>query len=111
MRARIDGRVAELDDPPALDLRRKHTIEAVVDRFKVRADIGQRLAESFETALRLGNGIASIAFIDEAKRAELVFSDKFACNVCGWSLAELEPQAVLLQQPGRRLRQPATVSA
>jgi excinuclease ABC subunit A len=99
VRARIDGRVAELDDPPALDLRRKHTIEAVVDRFKVRADIGQRLAESFETALRLGNGIAAIAFIDEPKRAELVFSDKFACNVCGWSLAELEPRLFSFNNP------------
>jgi excinuclease ABC subunit A len=99
VRARIDGRVAELDDPPALDLRRKHTIEAVVDRFKVRPDIGQRLAESFETALRLGNGIAAIAFIDEPKRAELVFSDKFACNVCGWSLAELEPRLFSFNNP------------
>ncbi len=99
VRARIDGRVAELDDPPALDLRRKHTIEAVIDRFKVRPDIGQRLAESFETALRLGNGIASIAFIDEPKRAELVFSDKFACNVCGWSLAELEPRLFSFNNP------------
>ena len=99
VRARIDGRVAELDDPPTLDLRRKHTIEAVIDRFKVRPDIGQRLAESFETALRLGNGIASIAFIDEPKRAELVFSDKFACNVCGWSLAELEPRLFSFNNP------------
>ena len=99
VRARIDGAVAELDDPPALDLRKKHTIEAVVDRFKVRADIGQRLAESFETALRLGNGIASIAFINEPKRPELVFSDKFACNVCGWSLAELEPRLFSFNNP------------
>ena len=99
VRARIDGKVAELDDPPSLDLRRKHTIEAVVDRFKVRADITQRLAESFETALRLGGGIASIAFIDEPKRTELVFSDKFACNVCGWSLAELEPRLFSFNNP------------
>jgi excinuclease ABC subunit A len=99
VRARIDGRVTELDEPPALDLRRKHTIEAVVDRFKVRPDIGQRLAESFETALRLGNGIASIAFIDDSKRAELVFSDKFACNICGWSLAELEPRLFSFNNP------------
>ncbi len=99
VRARIDGRVAELDDPPALDLRRKHTIEAVIDRFKVRPDIGQRLAESFETALRLGNGIATIALIDEPQRTELVFSDKFACNVCGWSLAELEPRLFSFNNP------------
>jgi excinuclease ABC subunit A len=99
VRARIDGKVVELDDPPALDLRRKHTIEAVVDRFKVRADLSQRLAESFETALRLGGGIASIAFLDDPKRAELVFSDKFACNVCGWSLAELEPRLFSFNNP------------
>ncbi len=99
VRARIDGRVVELDDPPALDLRRKHTIEAVVDRFKARADIGQRLAESFETALRLGNGIASVAFVDDTKRADLIFSDKFACNVCGWSLAELEPRLFSFNNP------------
>jgi excinuclease ABC subunit A len=70
-----------------------------VDRFKARADIGQRLAESFETALKLGNGIASIAFINEPKRPELVFSDKFACNVCGWSLAELEPRLFSFNNP------------
>jgi excinuclease ABC subunit A len=99
VRARIDGRVVELDDPPSLDLRRKHTIEAVVDRFKVRPDLTQRLAESFETALRLGAGIASVAFLDEPKRAELVFSDKFACNVCGWSLAELEPRLFSFNNP------------
>jgi len=99
VRARIDGKVVELDEPPALDLRRKHTIEAVVDRFKVRADSGQRLAESFETALRLGNGIAEVAFIDDPARAELVFSDKFACNVCGWSLAELEPRLFSFNNP------------
>jgi excinuclease ABC subunit A len=99
VRARIDGEVVELEDAPALDLRRKHTIEAVVDRFKVRADLTQRLAESFETALRLGGGIASVAFHDHSKRADLVFSDKFACNVCGWSLAELEPRLFSFNNP------------
>jgi excinuclease ABC subunit A len=99
VRARIDGAVVELDEPPALDLRRKHTIEAVVDRFKVRPDLAQRLAESFETALRLGGGIAKVAFLEEPKRAELVFSDKFACNVCGWSLAELEPRLFSFNNP------------
>ncbi len=99
VRARIDGKVVELDSPPSLDLRRKHTIEAVVDRFKVRKDIAQRLAESFETALKLGNGIASIAYLDDPKRAELVFSDKFACNVCGWSLSELEPRLFSFNNP------------
>ncbi len=99
VRARIDGKVCELDAAPSLDLRRKHTIEAVIDRFKVRADLSQRLAESFETALRLGAGIASIAFLDEPKRAELVFSDKFACNTCGWSLSELEPRLFSFNNP------------
>ena len=99
VRARIDGEVFELDDPPSLDLRRKHTIEAVVDRFKVRADLGQRLAESFETALKLGQGIASVAFLDAPKKPELLFSDKFACNVCGWSLAELEPRLFSFNNP------------
>src|SRR5512137_3038575 len=99
VRARIDGTVVELDDPPKLDLRRKHTIEAVVDRFKVRADLGQRLAESFETALKLGNGIATVAFMDDPKKAELVFSDKFACNVCGYSLSELEPRLFSFNNP------------
>jgi excinuclease ABC subunit A len=99
VRARIDGSVVELDEPPALDLRRKHTIEAVIDRFKVRPDLAQRLAESFETALRIGGGIASIAFIDQPKRAGLVFSDKFACNICGWSLEELEPRLFSFNNP------------
>ncbi len=99
VRARIDGRVVDLDSPPELDLRKKHTIEAVVDRFKVRADLTQRLAESFETALRLGGGIATVAFLDAPKRPELVFSDKFACNLCGWSLAELEPRLFSFNNP------------
>jgi excinuclease ABC subunit A len=99
VRARIDGKVVELDDPPKLDLRKKHTIEAVVDRFKVRTDLAQRLAESFETALKLGNGIATVAFMDDPKRAELVFSDKFACNVCGYSLSELEPRLFSFNNP------------
>ncbi|CAN5289046.1 excinuclease ABC subunit UvrA [soil metagenome] len=99
IRARIDGEVYELDDPPALDLRRKHSIEVVVDRFKVRSDIALRLAESFETALRLADGTATIAWMDEPDRAELVFSDRFACNICGYSLAELEPRLFSFNNP------------
>ena len=99
IRARIDGEVYELDDPPKLDLRRKHTIEAVVDRFRVRPDMALRLAESFETALRLADGVASIAFMDDAKAAPLIFSDKFACNVCGYSLPELEPRLFSFNNP------------
>ncbi len=99
VRARIDGRYMELDATPKLDPKRKHTIEAVVDRLKVRPDLQQRLAESLETALRLGEGIARVAFLDEPKREELVFSDRFACTVCGYSLAELEPRLFSFNNP------------
>jgi excinuclease ABC subunit A len=99
VRARIDGEVIELDDPPKLDPRKKHSIEAVVDRLKVRSDAGQRAAESFETALRLSGGIARVAFMDDPKREELVFSDKFACTICGYSLPELEPRLFSFNNP------------
>jgi excinuclease ABC subunit A len=99
VRARIDGHVVELDAPPKLDPKRKHTIEAVVDRVKVRPDIAQRLAESFETALRLSNGTARVAFMDDPQREELVFSDRFACRICGYSLAELEPRLFSFNNP------------
>src|SRR5579872_4930961 len=99
VRARIDGHVAELEQAPKLDLRRKHSIEVVVDRFKVHADSGQRLAESFETALRLADGIAHVAFMDEPKREELTFSAKFACPVCGYSIAVLEPRLFSFNNP------------
>ncbi|MEM7082896.1 MAG: excinuclease ABC subunit UvrA [Pseudomonadota bacterium] len=103
VRARIDGEVYELDDPPKLDLRRKHTIEAVVDRFKVRDDLQQRLAESFETALQLADGVAKVASmdgkLDGVDGGELVFSDKFACNICGYSLTELEPRLFSFNSP------------
>jgi excinuclease ABC subunit A len=99
IRARVDGKLTELDSPPKLDLRRKHTVEAVVDRFKARPDLGQRLAESFETALRLGDGVAKVAFLEEPEREEMVFSDKFACTVCGYSLSELEPRLFSFNNP------------
>ncbi len=99
VRARIDGKVVELDNAPKLDVRRKHTVEAVVDRFKVRPDLGQRLAESFETALRLGQGVARVAYMDDPKRAELVFSNKFACPICNYSLSELEPRLFSFNSP------------
>jgi len=99
VRARVDGSLMELDQAPKLDLRRKHTIEAVVDRFKVRPDLAQRLAESFETALRLGEGVACVAFLEEPDREELVFSDKFACTLCGYSLSELEPRLFSFNNP------------
>ncbi len=99
VRSRIDGKLVELDEAPKLDPKKKHTIEAVVDRFKVRADAGQRMAESFETALRLADGIARIAFLDDPKREDLVFSDKFACTMCGYSLSELEPRLFSFNNP------------
>ena len=103
VRARIDGEVVELDQAPKLDVRRKHTVEAIVDRFRVRPDLGQRLAESFETALRLGSGVARVAYMDDPKRAELVFSNKFACPICNYSLSELEPRLFSFNSPDRRL--------
>jgi excinuclease ABC subunit A len=99
IRARINGEVYELDDPPSLDLRRKHNIDAVVDRFKVKGDVKQRLAESFETALRLADGVARIGFMENKNKEELVFSDRFACNICGYSLTELEPRLFSFNNP------------
>jgi excinuclease ABC subunit A len=99
LRARIDGKVVELERTPKLDVRRKHTVEAIIDRFKVRPDLGQRLAESFETALRLGQGVARIAYMDAPESAELVFSDKFACPICNYSLSELEPRLFSFNSP------------
>ena len=99
VRARIDGRLVELDQLPTLDLRRKHSIDVVVDRIKVRADLAIRLAESFETTLRLSDGLARVAFMDEPEREELVFSAKFACPTCGYSLSELEPRLFSFNNP------------
>jgi len=104
VRARIDNVVYELDALPKLDAKRKHSIEAVVDRFKVRPDLAQRLAESFETALRLGNGTARVVSMEsdgKKKTApqEWVFSNRFACPTCGYSLAELEPRLFSFNNP------------
>jgi len=99
VRARVDGAVYELDAVPSLALRQKHTIEAVIDRFKPRADIKQRLAESFETALRLGEGIAIVANIDDPKAAEVTFSSRFSCPICDYSLPELEPRLFSFNSP------------
>ncbi|MFP4696538.1 excinuclease ABC subunit UvrA, partial [Thiohalospira sp.] len=98
IRARIDGEVVELDEAPALEKNRKHTIEVVVDRFKVREDIKQRLADSFETALALADGNARIAFMDPGHE-ELAFSANYACPVCGYSLPELEPRLFSFNNP------------
>jgi excinuclease ABC subunit A len=99
VRVRVNGTLMELDAVPALALRQKHTIEAVVDRFKPRADHKQRLAESFETALKLGDGLASVMAIDDAAVAPLVFSSKFSCPVCDYSLPELEPRLFSFNSP------------
>ena len=98
IRARINGVVVELDQAPALELRKKHTIEAVIDRFKVRPDIKQRLADSLETTLHLSDGLARVAFIDE-QRDELTFSARYACPVCNYSLSELEPRLFSFNNP------------
>ncbi len=99
IRVRVDSQVLEVDQVPELDLRRKHTIEAVVDRFKIRPDITLRLAESFETALALGGGRVRVADMDEPDNPELVFSANFACPVCGYSLDELEPRIFSFNNP------------
>ena len=92
IRARIDGEIYELGALPKLDRRRKHTIEVIVDRFKVKKDCKLRLAESFETTLKLADDIAIIRSMDNPEEAELVFSARFACPKCGYSLNELEPR-------------------
>jgi excinuclease ABC subunit A len=99
VRARINGEIYELDQPPALDLRKKHNIDAIVDRFKVKEDLRQRLAESFETALRLADGVARVAYMDDPDADEITFSDRFACNICGYSLTELEPRLFSFNNP------------
>ncbi len=99
IRARINGEIYELDDPPELDLHKKHSIDAIVDRFKVKEDLRLRLAESFETALRLADGVARVAWMDDSEQEEIVFSDRFACNICGYSLTELEPRLFSFNNP------------
>ncbi|MGL5343193.1 MAG: excinuclease ABC subunit UvrA [Plesiomonas sp.] len=99
IRARIDGEVCDLSDPPTLELHKKHTIEVVVDRFKVRADLAQRLAESFETALALSGGTVTIADMDNPQTALQVFSSNFACPQCGYSMHELEPRLFSFNNP------------
>ncbi|ATC93198.1 excinuclease ABC subunit UvrA [Pseudoalteromonas tunicata] len=99
IRARIDGQVCDLSDPPELELHKKHTIEVVVDRVKVKEGLQQRLAESFEAALALSNGVAQIAFMDEPDREEIVFSANFACPTCGYAMVDLEPRLFSFNNP------------
>src|SRR5688572_10436490 len=99
VRVRVNGEVHEIDAVPKLGLRIKHTIEAVIDRFKPRADLKQRLAESFETALRLGDGLAILVDMDDPAAAPVLFSSKFACPICDYSLPELEPRLFSFNSP------------
>lgn len=105
VRVRVDGELYEIDAVPTLTLRQKHTIEAVIDRFRPREDIKQRLAESFETALKLGNGMASVQTLDTTTTTPHLFSSKYSCPVCDYSLPELEPRLFSFNAPmGRALR-------
>lgn len=99
VRARINGIVVDLDEAPELDKNKKHRIDVVVDRFKVRDDLQQRLAESFETALELTDGIATIDWMDEGEGEEIIFSARFACPKCGHSIQELEPRLFSFNNP------------
>ena len=98
IRARIDGLVCDLDEAPKLNKKQKHTIEVVVDRFKVKNDIALRLAESFETALSLAEGLAIISYMD-GDASDHLFSAKFACPICNYSLNELEPRLFSFNNP------------
>ncbi len=99
IRVRVNGTIYELDEVPKLSLRQKHNIDAVVDRFKVRADLQQRIAESIETALTLSNGLITLLIVEEKKQTEKVFSARFACMECGYSLEELEPRLFSFNNP------------
>ncbi|CAI8163759.1 MAG: UvrABC system protein A [Cellvibrionales bacterium UBA7375] len=98
IRARIDGLICDLDEAPALEKNKKHSIEVVVDRFKVKEGIGIRMAESFETALGLSEGIALISYMD-GEEEDLMFSAKFGCPTCNYSLTELEPRLFSFNNP------------
>ena len=99
VRARIDGLVVDLDEAPALDKNKKHTIEAVIDRVRLRDDLQQRLAESFETALALSDGVALVRDMDDEDADPIVFSARFACPTCGYSISELEPRMFSFNNP------------
>ncbi len=99
VRVRVDGTLHEIDQVPALALRQKHSIDVVIDRFRPREDMKQRLAESVETALKLGDGLASVVDLDDASIAEVLFSSKFSCPICDYSLPELEPRLFSFNSP------------
>ncbi|WP_141670901.1 excinuclease ABC subunit UvrA [Gilliamella apicola] len=99
IRVRVDGDVYDLSDPPTLELQKKHTIEVVVDRFRIRDDLKLRLAESIETALAITNGIIKVANLDDPNAEEQLFSANFACPICGYSISELEPRLFSFNNP------------
>jgi excinuclease ABC subunit A len=99
LRVRIDGEVVELDQEPGMDPKRRHEIEVVVDRLRVREGAEVRLAESLETAVKLGEGVARVAFMDAPEQPELVFSSRYACPECGYSLPALEPRLFSFNSP------------
>lgn len=98
IRVRVDGILCDLDDTPKLDKKKKHSIDVVIDRFKVREDIKLRLAESFETALRLGEDLAMISYMD-GDGEDRLFSARHACPICDYSLSELEPRIFSFNNP------------
>ena len=98
IRVRVDGILVDLDDVPELDKKRKHRVDVVVDRFKVRDDLGLRLAESFETALELTDGLACVASMD-GNGEEQLFSARYACPQCGHAIDELEPRLFSFNNP------------
>ncbi|MCD8523319.1 MAG: excinuclease ABC subunit UvrA [Saccharospirillaceae bacterium] len=99
IRVRVNGLVCDLDDTPELDKRRKHSVEVVVDRFKVKEGIEQRLSESLETCLELSGGLALVASMDDDNAEPLLFSSQFSCPHCGYSLSELEPRLFSFNNP------------
>lgn len=103
VRVRVDGIVTELDDLPDLNKNKKHTIEVVVDRFRVREDVRTRLADSLETAVKVGEGVVSVTHLDD-KVDEIVFSSRFACPTCGHSIKELEPRLFSFNNPAGACR-------
>jgi excinuclease ABC subunit A len=99
VRARIDGIVVDLDSTPDLDKNKKHTIEVVVDRFRIRDDLRTRLADSFETAVNVADGLAAVSFMDEENKQDLIFSSRFACPKCGHAITDLEPRLFSFNNP------------
>ena len=99
VRVRLDGNIIELDEPVKINARKAHDIEVIVDRIRIRPDLRLRLAESFDTALALGAGTAQLLFLDDAKRDPIIFSNRFSCPICGFSIAELEPRLFSFNNP------------